>query len=50
MPQADAGRLDPAAATPGEGETEAPAARDGVRHRPGVDPNAVPPWANRPRH
>jgi hypothetical protein len=46
--------------TPTEGETEAPAARGGAAlggatrggaaRRPGIDPNAVPPWANRPRH
>jgi cell division protease FtsH len=31
--------------TPDEGEREIPAARV-----PGMDPTAVPPWANRPRH
>ena len=36
--------------TPDEGETQEPAARGGVGAGPGVDPNAVPPWANRPRH
>ena len=41
--------------TPDEDQTQEPAARGGVAHggdprAPGVDPNAVPPWANRPRH
>ncbi len=36
--------------TPDAGETEEPAARNGSGRGPGLDPNAVPPWANRTRH
>ena len=49
MPPIGAEGWTPPPKPPEEGETEEPAASEGAARGPGLDLDAVPPWANRPR-